>query len=71
MPANLTYVQKFETERPDPFQQPVQAGLIEVGVEYRDRAIRGPVEPRECLGCLVVEFADDADFVTSLHGRRP
>src|SRR5690242_9244454 len=66
--ADLPHVQKLQAEIPDPLQQPVQAGLVELGTECRDAAVPGEVEARERIDRLGVEFADDPDLVALQHG---
>src|SRR5580692_7277494 len=68
--ANATSLQEVETERPDPFQQTVQGGLIKFAANDGDVAAGCHVQADESRGGSLVELARNADLVGGLGSHQ-
>jgi hypothetical protein len=64
-------VHEVEPERPDPLEQAMQAGLVEVTPEGSDAAGGGDAQAGERRSSRRIELTRDADLVTCGHGTSP
>lgn len=65
--ANAAHFDQVKTEKPDPLEHAMQAGLVELSPDHRDAAASGDVQAPEHGGRPLIEPTRDTDLVAREH----